>query len=152
MTTTAVTVGHVERIPIHFDDLDAMGVVHNARFAVLLERALSGYWAPRGHSYQNGAPTSSDVFHAVREFSISYLSPIRGTGEVDVHFWADRFAGSSAVYRFRFLSTDHRTVHAEGHRSIVKLDPRTLRPTPWSPEALEIAAGLLAPTTSEKVA
>ena len=41
MSSTAVHYGHTEPVPVHFDDLDPMGLVHNARYAVLLERALS---------------------------------------------------------------------------------------------------------------
>jgi len=141
--TPTVDYGHVEPIVIHFDDLDAMGIVHNARYAVLIERALTPYWSARGHSFADGRATSPDVFHAVREFSISYLTPIRGTGEIAVHFWLERFGETSGDYRFRFLSRDGQTVHAEGRRLIVRLDPATLRPARWTDAAREVAATLL---------
>jgi acyl-CoA thioester hydrolase len=137
--------GHLEPVTVHFDDLDAMGVVHNARYAVLLERALTPYWAARGHSYDGGRPTSPDVFHAVREFTISYLAPIRGTGEIGVHFWLDQFGETSAAYGFRFLSLSGEKVFARGRRAIVRLDPATLRPTPWTDAARAVAATLLGP-------
>ena len=102
-----VDYGHVERIPIHYDDLDAMGIVHNGRYPVLLERSLTPYWAEHG-----GQATTPDMFHAVREFCISYLTPIRSMGEILVHFWLDQLGERSATYGFRFLSADGRTVHA----------------------------------------
>jgi acyl-CoA thioester hydrolase len=147
MTTVlpAVDYGHVERVAVHFDDLDAMGILHNARYAVLLERALTPYWASRGHSFDGGRPTSPDIFHAVREFAISYRAPIRGTGEIGVHFWLEQFGETSATYGFRFLSPDGQRVFAEGRRAIVRLDPATLRPTAWTPAAREVAATLLRP-------
>src|SRR5262249_20325602 len=43
--------GHVETMPVHFDDLDAMGIVHNAKYAVMLERALSAYWSRHGFTF-----------------------------------------------------------------------------------------------------
>lgn len=135
--------GHTETVTVHFDDLDPMGIVHNARYAVLLERALSAYWSVRGHSFSNGRPTTPDVVHAVREFAITYLAPIRGTGEVLVDFWLDRLGESSGVYGFRFLSPDLSTVYAEGRRVVVKLDPSTGRPSPWTPHAREVATPLL---------
>ena len=141
--TLAVEYGHAVPIAIHFDDLDAMGIVHNARYAVLLERALSAYWSQRGHSYAGGRPTSPDVFHAVREFTITYQAPIRGTGDVLVHFWLDRMGESSAVYGFRFLSPDGGTTFAEGRRIIIRLDPATLRPAAWTDAAREVFEGLL---------
>jgi acyl-CoA thioester hydrolase len=131
---------HVESVAVHFDDLDAMGMVHNARYAVLLERALTAYWTPLGHSFENGRPTSPDVVHAVAEFTIRYLAPIRGTGRVDVHFWMEHLGETSFVYGYRFVSGE--TVHAEGRRTIVKLDPTTLRPAPWSADARAIGSAL----------
>ncbi|MGI5245861.1 acyl-CoA thioesterase [Dactylosporangium sp. CA-139066] len=147
MTTTAVLPGAIEPFVVHFDDLDAMGIVHNARYAVFLERALSN---KRGHSYAGGRPTTTDVMHAVAEYSISYRAPVRGTGEIGVHFWLESLGESSAVYRFRIISADGRTVHAEGRRVNVKLDPRTLRPAPWSDNAREVAGALLAPVGAEE--
>lgn len=141
-----VDYGHVESMVIHFDDLDAMGLVHNGRYAVLLERALTPYWAARGHSFANGRATSPDTFHAVREFSISYLTPIRGTGEVAVHFWLEKFGETSAEYHFRFLSPDGRTVHAEGRRVIIRLDPASLRPASWTEAGRAVAATLMRPS------
>ncbi|HZN17955.1 MAG TPA: thioesterase family protein [Micromonosporaceae bacterium] len=144
MTATAVVgFGQVQRVTVHFDDLDAIGIVHNAKYAVLVERALSAYWSARGHSFQDGQPTTSDVVHAVREFSITYHAPIRGTGDLDVHFWVERLGESSAVYRFRFLSPNRATVYAEGRRVVVKLDLATGRPAPWTPHGREVAAALL---------
>jgi acyl-CoA thioester hydrolase len=140
-----VDFGHVEPALVHFDELDAMGILHNSRYAVLVERALSPYWAARGHSFTGGRPTSPDVFHAVREFAIAFRAPIRGTGPVSVHFWLNHFGETSAEYGFRILSADGRTVHAEGRRAIVRLDPETLRPTAWTQAAREVAATLLRP-------
>jgi acyl-CoA thioester hydrolase len=144
MTASAPTVdyGYVEPVTIHFDDLDAMGLVHNGRYAVLLERAISPYWQARGHGYVDGRTTSPDLFHAVREFTITYLAPIRGTGDIGVHFWIEQLGTSSATYGFRFLSKDGETVYAEGRRSIVRLDPATLRPTPWTEAARAVATTL----------
>lgn len=144
----AIEYGHLEPVRVYFDDFDAMGIVHNARYPVLLERAVAAYWAARGHSFIGGQPTSPDVFHAVREISITYRVPIRDTGWIGVHFWLERFGTSSAEYACRFVSADGATVHAEGRRSIVRLDPATFRPTPWSGAAREVAAELLRPTAA----
>lgn len=139
---STVEFGHVEPVLVYFDDLDPMGIMHNARYAVLVERALAHYWSARGHSFENGRPTSPDMVHAVREFAITYRQPIRGTGPVAVHFWLEHFGRTSAEYGFRFLAADG-TVHADGKRAIVRLDSATLRPVPWSEAARAVAATLL---------
>ncbi|WP_433530378.1 acyl-CoA thioesterase [Micromonospora sp. CA-263727] len=141
----AVEYGHVEHAMVHFDDLDAMGILHNARYAVLLERALTAYWSERGISYQAGRASAPDAFHAVREFTITYRAPITGTGPVAVHFWLEHLGTSSAEYAFRFHSPDGDRVYAEGRRAIVRLDPATLRPAPWTDAARAVAATLLRP-------
>jgi len=146
MIGSVVQYGHTTTAPIHFDDLDAMGIVHNSRYAVFLERALVSFWSARGHHIANGRPTTTDVFNAVREFSITYHQPITFTGEVAVHFWLERLGETSAVYDFRFTSLDLSTVYAEGRRVVIKLNPKTMRPTPWSDEARAICAELLAPS------
>ena len=93
-----------------------MGIVHNARYAVMLERALSVYWSRHGFTFADGKASRPDVFHAVAEYSISYRAPVRGTGQILFHFWIERMGDSSVVYAFRVLSADRSTVHAEGRR------------------------------------
>ncbi|SBT49272.1 acyl-CoA thioesterase [Micromonospora auratinigra] len=139
-----VEFGHVEHVTVHFDDLDALGILHNARYAVLLERAVTPYWAERGHGFR-GRDSSPDVFHAVREFTIRYRAPIAAVGPVAVHFWLEQLGTTSASYAFEFRSVDGSTVYAEGTRAVVRLDPATLRPAPWSDAARAVATSLLRP-------
>jgi acyl-CoA thioester hydrolase len=143
LTSTIVEYGRVEPFVVHFDDLDALGIMHNARYAVFLERALSTFWSRHGYSFSGGVPTKPDVVHAVAEYAISYKTPIRGTGEVGVHFWVDRLGETSVVYGFRIVSADGDLVHAEGRRVNIKLDPVTFRPSPWTAESRQIATTLL---------
>jgi acyl-CoA thioester hydrolase len=141
--TEAVPYGDVVRMPVHFDDLDAMGVLHNARYAVLMERAVVLWWAERGVSFSGGRPTTPDAFNVVREYAITFHRPVRGTGEIGVHFWLERMGTTSADYRFRVTSIDGATVYAEGRRVNVRLDPATMRPAPWTDHGRAIAAALL---------
>ncbi|MBB4916643.1 acyl-CoA thioesterase [Streptosporangium saharense] len=145
--TTALRPGHVHPVQIHFEDLDAMGVVHNARYVLLLERALAGYWAGRGWSFDPSEPHFADLFFVVREFSVTYHAPIAKVGEASVHFWVEHLGTSSLVYGFRVLSPDMSVVHAEGRRVQVKLDPATLRPSPITPALREAVQPLLSPVT-----
>ena len=141
-TPFTVDYGHVEYVSVHFDDFDPMGVVHNSRYALLLERALSAFWSARGHVFVNGRPSTSDAFNVVKEYRITYHTPIRTVGEVAVHLWTERVGETSGVYGFRILSADGRTEPAEGARGVVKLDPATMRPAAWTPESRAAAEGL----------
>lgn len=141
----SVEYGHLESVSVHFDDFDAMGFVHNVRYALLVERAMVAFWTRNGHTFEQGRPTTPDAFNVVKEFSISYRTPIRDTGEVGVHFWIERLGDSSAVYAFRLLSADGRTVFADGRRVIIKLDQATLMPSPWTSAGRATAETLLRP-------
>jgi acyl-CoA thioester hydrolase len=120
-----------------------MGVLHNSRYAVLVERAVVLWWTERGVSFSGGRPTTPDAFNVVREYAITFHLPVRGTGEIDVHFWVERLGTSSAEYRFRVTSTDGETVFAEGRRVNVRLDPATMRPVAWTEHGRGIAEALV---------
>lgn len=128
---------------MHFDDLDSMGIVHNSRYAVMLERALTLFWEPLGYTYAHGVASHPDASVVVAEYSITYRIPVSGTGEVDLHFWVDRFGGTSVVYGFRVVSKDGATVHAEGRRVQIRFDPKTLRPTTWTDDTRAIYEKLM---------
>ena len=142
MTTTAAQTGYTHLAEVHFDELDPMGLLHNSRYALLFERALAAFWASHGHSFVEGRPSTPDAFNVVRSASITYHRPVRGVGEVAVHIWLDHLGESSGDYRFQLTSVDGSVLYAEGNRVVVKLDPATLRPTPWSEESRAIALTL----------
>src|SRR5712664_187042 len=106
--------GVTETVEVHFEDLDAQGVVHNARYVLLLERALSAYWTKNGYPWDPSSPQFMDVFFVVKEFTITYHAPITRTGPVGVQFWIDRLGTTSAVYEFRVVSHDETVTYAEG--------------------------------------
>jgi acyl-CoA thioester hydrolase len=143
MTDLAVDYGHLAHVPVHFDDLDALGVLHNARYAVLVERAMTNWWAERGVSFAGGRPTTPDAFNVVREYAITFHQPVRGTGEIAIHFWLATLGTTSADYRFRCTSLDGEMVYAEGRRVNIRLDPRSMRPAPWTEEGRALASTLL---------
>jgi acyl-CoA thioester hydrolase len=145
MTAVATDVSHgaVVHTAVHFDDLDAMGVLHNSRYAVLVERAVAKWWAERGVSFTNGRPSSPDAFNVVREYAITFHAPVSSVGDIAIHFWLDKLGTTSAAYGFRVTSLDGGAVFAEGRRVNVRLDPATMRPEPWTDHARGVAASLL---------
>ena len=126
--------GVTETVDVHFEDLDAQGVVHNGRYVLLLERALSAYWAKNGYPWDPSSPRFMDVFFVVKEFTITFHVPITRNGLVHVQLWLDHLGNTSAVYGFRVLSEDGAVTHAEGRRVQIRLDPATLRPAVIGPE------------------
>lgn len=149
---TTVEYGQVEPVEVHFDDLDAMGVVHNGKYAVLFERALAAYWTRRGWAFDPAAAHFSEIFFVVREFSIRYRRPITGVGPVHIHFWIDSLGESTVDYTFRIVSADGAVVHAEGRRAQTKIDRTTLRPAPLSDAVRTACEALFGPGVIERIA
>jgi acyl-CoA thioester hydrolase len=133
-----------EEVMIHFEDLDAMGVVHSGRYVNVFERALAAYWGRAGWSYDPSHPRFAETLFVVREFAITYHVPISRAGTVRVQLWIERLGTTSLSYAFRFLSDDETVVHAEGRRVQVRLDPATLRPAPITPELRTACRSLVA--------
>ncbi|WP_327130238.1 thioesterase family protein [Streptomyces sp. NBC_01343] len=135
--------GHTRLVQVHFDDLDPMGMVHNSRHALFVERAIGAYWQEQGWSMDPDRSRYPDTHLVVREFLVTYEEPIRGTGDVGVRFRISRLGRTSVVYEFQVRSEDGRCVHAHGHRVQVRVDPETLQPLAFSDELRETAHGLM---------
>ncbi len=133
-----------EEVMIHFEDLDAMGVVHSGRYVDVFERALAACWSRAGWSYDPGDPRFAEMLLVVREFTITYHVPISRAGTIRVQLWLERLGTTSLRYGFRVVSDDETVVHAEGRRVQVRLDPTTLRPAPITLELRTACGSLLA--------
>lgn len=125
--------GFIWRSRVFFDDLDAMGMLHNSRYLVLAERANSAFFEANGWRWEADPRLNPDQFYVVREQRVRYLEPIHGPGEVAVQMWVAGLGQTSATYAFEVRSGDSAQVRAEIRRVQVKLDPVTLRPAPWTP-------------------
>jgi acyl-CoA thioester hydrolase len=137
MTVTTFD-GVVRRRRVYLDDLDGFGMLHHARYALLFDHAVIDYWAEAGWRLD---PTTS--VQVIRELTLTYHQPITQVGDVDVHFWVSLAGRTSVTYTFRITSTDGEAVYADGTRTLVNIDPLTLRPTPLTDEMWEVATPLL---------
>ena len=116
--------------PIHFDELDPMQMLHNARFASHIERAVSAFYLSHGGRWRLDVRDNPDQFHVVRAFNIEFLSPFHGTGDMRIDIWVERLGTTSCTYGFLCSSLDGSSAFARGERTIVKLDSGTHKPSP----------------------
>ncbi|MCT9935206.1 acyl-CoA thioesterase [Planotetraspora sp. A-T 1434] len=130
-------------VAVHFDDMDPMGLLHNSRYAVLVERAWNNFWRDRGLGGKSGL--DGDGFNVIKAFDITFDFPVSELGEYAVHLWMERLGATSATAGYRVCSADGITTYAHGSRTVVRLNKTTLTPTPWSERVWEIArtTGLL---------
>jgi len=134
-----------QTLGVYFDDLDPFHILHNARYVLLFERTLGAFWMELGF----GAFQETDrpeQFHLVARNEIDYLSPVRGVGNVRVRVWVERIGQTSLTFAFRVQAPDEDLDHARGRRTIVHVDPSTLRPAPWSPAVRTLLAPYTEPT------
>src|SRR3954465_2017188 len=48
-----VSYGRLIPVTVHFDDLDALGLLHNGRYPIMVERAWSALWQERGFRFED---------------------------------------------------------------------------------------------------
>jgi acyl-CoA thioester hydrolase len=132
MVRDSINPKFVYHSPVHFDELDPMQMLHNARFAAHVERAVSAWYMTSGKKWELSVADNPDQFHVVRELRIEYLNPVIGPGTMRIDVWVERLGTTSCVYGFLCSSEDGRTPYARGERTIVKIDPASRRPAPWT--------------------
>jgi len=122
---------HEQVMGVYFDDLDPYQILHNARYLLLFERTVGSFWMELGMGgFQD--PSAPDRFHFVRANSMEYLAPVRGVGSVRARVWIDKLGRSSLTFGFQLMPMDSDQVCAKGSRTIVRIDPDTYRPVPWT--------------------
>ncbi|MFF3449485.1 acyl-CoA thioesterase [Streptomyces sp. NPDC002667] len=135
--------GRLLPVTVHFDDLDALGLLHNARYPVLVERAWTALWNERGFGFEGDWEAAGDSCNAVKELRITYEAPVSRPGGYAVHLWLERLGTTGLTYGFRFCSSDGAVTYAHGTRVLVRLDAGTLRPAPWSERFRAVGRELL---------
>ncbi|MFH8570980.1 acyl-CoA thioesterase [Streptomyces sp. NPDC017993] len=143
--TTPVPFGQLVPVTVHFDDLDALGMLHNSRYPLMVERAWAEYWHAQGFGFDGDWEAAGDMCNVIKEMHVSYERPVTRPGRYAAHLWVERLGRTGLTYGFRLCSVDGGETYARGHRVLVRVDPQALRPTPWSDRARAIAADLLRP-------
>ncbi|MEU3507131.1 thioesterase family protein [Streptomyces longwoodensis] len=144
-TAPALSYGRLIPVTVHFDDLDALGLLHNARYPLLVERAWTELWQQHGVRFEGDWAAAGDACNAVKELRVTYEAPVTRPGTYAVHLWLDRLGTTGLTYGFRLCSADGATTYARGTRVLVRLDPHTLRPAPWSDTLRSAGRELLRP-------
>jgi len=119
---------------VYFDDLDAFQILHNARYLLIFEHTIGAFWRHLGWAGKLDFNTNPDQFHLVRANQIEYVRAVEGTGQVRVRLWIERLGRTALTIGFRVLPLDQDLDHARGSRVLVRVDPSTRQPVPWTDE------------------
>ncbi|MBX3226286.1 MAG: acyl-CoA thioesterase [Labilithrix sp.] len=120
---------------VYFDDLDALQILHNAKYLLLFERTIGAFWArTMGWDRVLDQTKNPDRVHLVRANNVEYLRPVSELGQVRVRIWIEKLGRTSLTFAMRILPMEEDVDHARGTRVLVSVDPATRRPAPWSDE------------------
>lgn len=128
---------------VHPDELDSRQRLVSSRLVAHVERAIADYAVDAVSRPKPATDDSPDQFHDVRELRVDFLVPVAGPCVIRIDVWVERLTPTSCVYGFLCSSPDGNIAYARGERTIVKVDPLSHRPAPWSAAFREKHAFLL---------
>ena len=123
--------------PVFFDELDALGVMHNSRFAVHVERAQSALFESLGYGWSSFDERHPDLSYVVASIDIDFLAPVVAPGSMRVEVVAVALGRTSATWGYRCAipaaTADGEDLPvATARRTVVHVPPGAAGPTPWS--------------------
>ncbi|TSB32723.1 acyl-CoA thioesterase [Streptomyces benahoarensis] len=117
--------------PVHFDELDLNGHLHNTRYALHVERATTAAFAGAGYDTGGAGERHPDLRYVVRQFAIEFQAPVDGADRLAVDLWLTHLGRTSMRWRFHARQGGDPLPRATGTRTLVKVGPDG-RPSPWS--------------------
>ncbi|MBK9435827.1 MAG: acyl-CoA thioesterase [Micrococcales bacterium] len=118
---------------VYFDEMDPLGVMHNSRFAVHVERAQSALFEQLGYGWTDLSQRHEDIGYVVRATAMEFTAPVTSPGVMTVEVIAVRLGRTSATwgYRCAVSSGAQEVPVAQGTRVVVKADASG-RPNAWT--------------------
>ena len=116
---------HVERIPIRWGDMDAMGHVNNTVYFRYMEQARIGWFdalVPQEAAWKSTALVIANA-------SCNFKRPINYPGTVEVKLYVGVPGGSSVPTYYELRVDQESTVYADGEATVVFIDLQTQKPT-----------------------
>jgi acyl-CoA thioester hydrolase len=115
--------------PVFWDQLDALGVLHNAHYILLIERARTEFWRSLGVKGY-GEENFDWPYYVVRN-EVNYRMPILGECKARVTVSIRRVGNASLTFVHEIYREDG-ALAAEASTVIVRTSSETQRPIPWS--------------------
>ena len=129
---------------VYFDEMDPLGVLHNSRFAVHVERAQSALFEQLGYGWTDLSQRHEDIGYVVRATAMEFTAPVTSPGVMTVEVIAVRLGRTSATWGYRCAVSGgaQEVPVAHGTRVVVKADGSG-QPTPWT-DSFRVLFGWLA--------
>lgn len=115
---------HVERIPIRWGDMDAMGHVNNTVYFRYMEQARIGWFDALVPEAQAWKSTGIVIANA----SCNFRRPFNYPGTAEVKVYTGKLGGSSVPTYYELLLLENQAVYADGEATVVFIDMKTQKP------------------------
>jgi acyl-CoA thioester hydrolase len=115
---------HVERIPIRWGDMDAMGHVNNTVYFRFMEQARIGWFDALVPEEAAWKSTGIVIANAACNFKRPFNYP----GTVEVKVYTGGPGGSSVPTFYEMRLTEEQTLYADGEATVVFIDMTTQKP------------------------
>ena len=122
---------------VYFDDLDALNILHNVRYLLFMERARGEFLQALGFRWQDSLEDNPAKHHVIAAHEVEYLAPVTGEVQLNVELSPTHLGRTSLVLDAAVKAFHGQTVHCRCTTRLVRLDPATQRPAPWSPRMRE---------------
>lgn len=129
---------------VHFDELDALGVLHHTRYLIHLERAQQKFFEHLLGVPDFNAERDEDIYVVVHSLEARFRQALSNPGQIKIEYQIDRIRSGGVTMSFRILGADSGTLYCTGSRTVCKLSAETHQPTTWTPkfrEAMEAFKG-----------
>ncbi|MGE5639023.1 MAG: acyl-CoA thioesterase [Clostridia bacterium] len=115
---------HVERLPIRWGDMDAMGHVNNTVYFRFMEQARIGWFDALIPQQEAWKSTGIVIANA----SCNFKRPITYPGTVEVKVYIGTPGGSSVPTFYDLVVSEDQKVYADGEATVVFIDMKTQKP------------------------
>ena len=115
---------HVERIPIRWGDMDAMGHVNNTVYFRFMEQARIGWFDALVPEEAAWKSTGIVIANATCNFKRPFTYP----GTIDVKVYTGAPGGSSVPTHYDLVLVEDQVVYADGQATVVFIDMKTQKP------------------------
>ncbi|HEY2805671.1 MAG TPA: thioesterase family protein [Gemmatimonadales bacterium] len=115
---------HVERIPIRWGDMDAMGHVNNTVYFRYMEQARISWFdalVPEDEAW-----TSTGI--VIANATCNFKRPFSYPGTVEVKVYTGALGGSSVPTFYELRLLENQVIHADGEATVVFIDMKTQKP------------------------
>ena len=117
---------------VHFDELDALGVLHHTRYLIHLERAQQKFFEHLLGVNDFNAERDEDIYVVVHSVEARFREPLRNPGEIRIAYQIDRIRSGGVTMSFTITNPETDATYCTGLRTVCKLSAETHQPKTWT--------------------